>query len=1014
MDEEEEDDLLLELDLLHDTARAWLERASEADSPFDEASCVEEAIGALQEAVRLERSNQGTLSEVMKLQDRIKAIARANPDLSAHGDGDSLFAAALRLDHADGDLEEAMKLYLDATQIYIKASQRKGALKLQKEFWRRRADNLLTRVEELKYQIEQEREADQQSRALANSTLETYTEEELDVLRESSRINGCIFLPWVESEDSELRNFTFKKKFEDPDGKLTLSALQRRNCAGWARAWQICGENPVIFAGKLSALHVVQEYVADCSFVSSLCIVANYERRTGKRLLSRIIYPQDETAMPFYNPSGKYVVKLWYNGVARQVVVDDFFPVTEDRQWLCSFSLRRNELWVSIIEKAYMKLNGGFNFEGSVSGIDTYCLTGWIPENHDLREEMEESIWKQLVGAYTSQDCLLTVASGALDDNDGIGMGLIPKHAYAVLRVAEIDDGGLRFLQLKNPWSRSRWKGAFCPEDSANWTEDLKIKLNYDNEKAAQKDNGIFWIELTDVRKYFRMLYLNWNPDLFEHKLVVHREWPQTTGPQDDTFTVAENPQFVLKFDEIKQKEESGSQGLVWVLLSRHVTDWRQLLDDDKGNCMALNIYDRRNGKRVYYPEDPMLRGAYSNNPHCLMSFQPKPGHLAYTLVVSLLEKMRAMNYTLTVYASSHCVRPVLEALPDTLEFSEEICHKWDARTAGGCPKYASYMDNPQYKIVFKEPCAYLHLRLLAHRTFPVNLRLFDAAGKKVDFADPSKLLTSSGNYRKGFCMLERIFDEEPLLQDRPYTVVPSAFTPGLQSNFYIHVEATVPFELFPLPAEGDGFANEYRIEGAWQISDGTAAGCPNYGTYSFNPVIEIVCERNFKFLARMLHVPESENGSSQSWPSLNLSLFNASSSASNSGEGLDDAFVVSNEGIYMNPPSGAVIEECDIDAGKHILVPSTFKPFEGKFEIKIFSSEPLYITKRPPKGPPPPGMQKKPQESKEKPQELEEPAKAFPLPDFVKVANRLKTEMEAEASSGGNGVENCKNRTAL
>jgi calpain-7 len=52
------------------------------------------------------------------------------------------------------------------------------------------------------------------------------------------------------------------------------------------------------------------------------------------------------------------------------VVVDDYLPVSRTGELMCTCSKIKNELWPSIIEKAYMKVMGGYNFPGSNSSTD--------------------------------------------------------------------------------------------------------------------------------------------------------------------------------------------------------------------------------------------------------------------------------------------------------------------------------------------------------------------------------------------------------------------------------------------------------------------------------------------------------------------------------------------------------------------------------------------------------------------------------------------------------------------
>src|SRR5580700_8376423 len=81
------------------------------------------------------------------------------------------------------------------------------------------------------------------------------------------------------------------------------------------------------------------------------------------------------------SPSGRYILRLYFNGCYRKVEIDDFLPASSGSRVLHVID-RQNPglLWPALLEKAYLKVRGGYDFPGSNSGTDLWVLTGWVPE----------------------------------------------------------------------------------------------------------------------------------------------------------------------------------------------------------------------------------------------------------------------------------------------------------------------------------------------------------------------------------------------------------------------------------------------------------------------------------------------------------------------------------------------------------------------------------------------------------------------------------------------------------
>ncbi|XP_050546424.1 calpain-7-like [Daktulosphaira vitifoliae] len=606
-----------------------------------------------------------------------------------------------------------------------------------------------------------------------------YTESEKRVLLITSKINNKEYVPFMDVD--LLERFQLSIRFTDNDGLLPLSYEQKKHFDQWLRPDQLCSDPKMIVGDYIDFYSIKQTVVTDCSFVASLAVCAVYEKHFKKRLITSIIYPQKKNGQPVYNPFGKYMIKLHLNGIQRKVIIDDRLPAGKYNSLLCSHSSNKNEFWVSLIEKAYLKVMGGYDFPGSSSNIDLHALTGWIPERCAIRvrdaEFNADGLFELMCSRLNKGDVLITVATCPMEVSEEKRTGLVSSHAYAVLDVKKIDN--LKLFKLKNPWAHVRWKGHYSDLDENSWTDQLKEALNYDSMSASSFDNGIFWIDYTSILHYFDVFCMNWNPELFPFTSCIHKTWNAGTGPLSDLYNMSENPQYCLDVKNIHN-------GAVWILLTRHITD----IQDFKENREYITMLVYKNeGKRVHYPNDPepYLSGTRINSPHYLSKILLNKNTSKFTLVVSQYEKMNSIHYSLRAYATCPFT---MEELPDlyNIAFKKTINGEWNNTTSGGCRNHNSFNKNPKFKLVVDGQSSnneLLKIELKAPKQYQVGFEIccVELADNTLTAKFKSK---SSGNYRSGYVVMEL---EE--IQSGSYQIIPSTFLPGQEGPFIITINAS-------------------------------------------------------------------------------------------------------------------------------------------------------------------------------------------------------------------------------
>lgn len=272
-------------------------------------------------------------------------------------------------------------------------------------------------------------------------------------------------------------------------------------------------EQPIKVFDNIEPNDIRQGALGNCYFLSALSALAEFPGR-----IKRLFDTQE------YEPSGAYVVYMCDVGEVKAYVLDDYFPCTTLGK--PAFSGPRidkgtSELWVILLEKAWAKRFG--SYYAISEGITNDALRDFTGAPCEDISTKNENLWEELLNA-DSRRFIITAASGGSDDlhDTATSLGLISLHAYSLIKLVEIEleDSKIKLVQIRNPWGGTEWNGDWS-DNSPLWTDELKQNLGWTSE-----DDGTFWMNFDDFKKYFTAVTICKAHDDFYYKNVQVTQAP--------------------------------------------------------------------------------------------------------------------------------------------------------------------------------------------------------------------------------------------------------------------------------------------------------------------------------------------------------------------------------------------------------------------------------------------------------------------------------------------------------
>ena len=256
----------------------------------------------------------------------------------------------------------------------------------------------------------------------------------------------------------------------------------------WKRISEIIPK-PVIFEGIMNIDNIRFGRLSYIYFYSVLSALSQFPS-----LFNKIILTKE------YNQNGFYRLLLFIDGEFQIVYIDDYFPCINNSNILYFIKPSNFEFWAILIEKAWAKVNGGYQNIINCWPVDLFrALTGSNCEELIHEELTSDELFNELNYSDKNYGFCISLSNS---NKDVLKKGLLNHHMYILIETEKIDMGKNLFLYLckyRDPTGESNWIGDWN-EKSELWNEKIRKKIN---KNKLNLKKGEFWICKEDVKKYF-------------------------------------------------------------------------------------------------------------------------------------------------------------------------------------------------------------------------------------------------------------------------------------------------------------------------------------------------------------------------------------------------------------------------------------------------------------------------------------------------------------------------------